>query len=104
MVRMTGVEDSTHYSGTAARLVLFIASLLLQVMLVIDAAVSHLEDLSSLEEYLYNLGKKHQAVGVKVESFSVRHPLLSYYSCSCSPVCSLRLSPSPCAHPLGSAG
>ncbi|XP_010114846.1 PREDICTED: neuroglobin, partial [Chlamydotis macqueenii] len=41
-----------------------------KVMLVIDAAVSHLENLSCLEEYLCNLGKKHQAVGVKVESFS----------------------------------
>lgn len=50
-------------------------------MLVIDAAVSHLENLSCLEEYLCNLGKKHQAVGVKVESFSVRHPLLSHRGC-----------------------
>ncbi|XP_038263253.1 neuroglobin isoform X1 [Dermochelys coriacea] len=41
-----------------------------KVMLVIDAAVTHLENLSSLEEYLANLGKKHQAVGVKVDSFS----------------------------------
>ncbi|XP_075782923.1 neuroglobin [Pelodiscus sinensis] len=41
-----------------------------KVMLVIDAAVTHLENLSSLEEYLTNLGKKHQAVGVKVDSFS----------------------------------
>nr|XP_021142811.1 neuroglobin [Columba livia] len=48
-----------------------------KVMLVIDAAVSHLENLSCLEEYLCNLGKKHQAVGVKVESFStVRESLL----------------------------
>ncbi|KAG6936710.1 neuroglobin [Chelydra serpentina] len=39
-------------------------------MLVIDAAVTHLENLSSLEEYLANLGKKHQTVGVKVDSFS----------------------------------
>lgn len=53
-------------------------------MLVIDAAVSHLENLSCLEEYLCNLGKKHQAVGVKVESFSVRHPLLSHYGCVCA--------------------
>ncbi|XP_020650030.2 neuroglobin [Pogona vitticeps] len=41
-----------------------------KVMLVIDAAVTHLENLHCLEEYLTNLGKKHQAVGVKVESFS----------------------------------
>ncbi|XP_025912946.1 neuroglobin isoform X1 [Apteryx rowi] len=41
------------------------------VMLVIDAAVNQLENLPCLEEYLYNLGKKHQAVGVKVESFSM---------------------------------
>lgn len=53
-------------------------------MLVIDAAVSHLENLSCLEEYLCNLGKKHQAVGVKVESFSVRCPLLSHYDCVCA--------------------
>ncbi|NXY92746.1 NGB protein, partial [Alcedo cyanopectus] len=43
---------------------------LLQVMLVIDAAVSHLENLACLEEYLCGLGRKHQALGVKVESFS----------------------------------
>ncbi|NXF85815.1 NGB protein, partial [Eubucco bourcierii] len=49
-----------------------------KVMLVIDAAVSHLEDLSSLEEYLYNLGKKHQAVGVKVDSFSTVGESLLY--------------------------
>uniref|UniRef100_A0A672N5M6 Nitrite reductase n=1 Tax=Sinocyclocheilus grahami TaxID=75366 RepID=A0A672N5M6_SINGR len=34
-----------------------------QVMLVIDAAVSHLDDLHSLEDFLSNLGRKHQAVG-----------------------------------------
>lgn len=68
-------------------------------MLVIDAAVSHLENLSCLEEYLCNLGKKHQAVGVKIESFSVRCLLLS----CCSPACSPQLSPSPCTHLLGSA-
>ncbi|NXU57294.1 NGB protein, partial [Turnix velox] len=49
-----------------------------KVMLVIDAAVSHLEDLSCLEEYLCNLGKKHQAVGVKVESFSAVGESLLY--------------------------
>lgn len=53
----------------------------LQVMLVIDAAVTHLENLPSLEEYLTNLGKKHQAVGVKVDSFSVRHRFSSCYFC-----------------------
>uniref|UniRef100_A0A8C8VE25 Nitrite reductase n=1 Tax=Pelusios castaneus TaxID=367368 RepID=A0A8C8VE25_9SAUR len=42
-----------------------------KVMLVIDAAVTHLENLPSLEEYLSNLGKKHQGVGVKLDSFSV---------------------------------
>lgn len=55
------------------------------MMLVIDAAVSHLEDLPCLEEYLCNLGKKHQAVGVKVESFSVRHTIPSHYGCLCNP-------------------
>lgn len=40
-------------------------------MVVLDEAVSHLENLQCLEEYLANLGRKHQAVGVKVESFSV---------------------------------
>ncbi|XP_010144485.1 PREDICTED: neuroglobin, partial [Buceros rhinoceros silvestris] len=49
-----------------------------KVMLVIDAAVSHLENLSCLEEYLCNLGKKHQAVGVKVESFSTVGESLLY--------------------------
>lgn len=43
----------------------------LQVMLVIDAAVSHLDDLHSLEDFLLNLGRKHQAVGVKPQSFAV---------------------------------
>lgn len=42
-----------------------------QVMLVIDTAVTKVEDLSSLEEYLAGLGKKHRAVGVKLSSFSV---------------------------------
>ncbi|XP_066550765.1 neuroglobin [Amia ocellicauda] len=41
-----------------------------KVMLVIDAAVSNLDDLHSLEEYLANLGRKHQAVGVKTQSFT----------------------------------
>ncbi|NXC88166.1 NGB protein, partial [Cercotrichas coryphoeus] len=49
-----------------------------KVMLVIDAAVSHLENLPCLEEYLCNLGKKHQAVGVKVESFSTVGESLLY--------------------------
>ncbi|OWK09471.1 NGB, partial [Cervus elaphus hippelaphus] len=39
-------------------------------MLVIDAAVTNVEDLSSLEEYLASLGRKHRAVGVKLSSFS----------------------------------
>lgn len=54
------------------------------MMLVIDAAVSHLENLPCLEEYLCNLGKKHQAIGVKVESFSVRHFLPSHCACVCA--------------------
>lgn len=41
-------------------------------MLVIDAAVSHLDDLHSLEDFLLNLGRKHQAVGVNTQSFAVR--------------------------------
>ncbi|XP_029422893.1 neuroglobin isoform X1 [Nannospalax galili] len=41
-----------------------------KVMLVIDAAVTNVEDLSSLEEYLASLGKKHRAVGVRLSSFS----------------------------------
>lgn len=40
-------------------------------MLVIDAAVTNVEDLSSLEEYLTTLGRKHRAVGVRLSSFSV---------------------------------
>lgn len=40
-------------------------------MLVIDTAVTNVEDLSSLEEYLAGLGRKHRAVGVKLSSFSV---------------------------------
>lgn len=42
-----------------------------QVMLVIDAAVSHLDDLHTLEDFLLNLGRKHQTVGVKTQSFTV---------------------------------
>ncbi|KAM4831086.1 neuroglobin isoform X1 [Urocitellus parryii] len=42
-----------------------------KVMLVIDTAVTNVEDLSSLEEYLAGLGRKHRAVGVKLSSFSV---------------------------------
>lgn len=61
----------------------------------IDAAVSHLENLSCLEEYLCNLGKKHQAVGVKVESFSVRRPLLS----RCGRVCAALPAALSCPHP-----
>ncbi|XP_042297791.1 neuroglobin [Sceloporus undulatus] len=49
-----------------------------KVMSVIDAAVSHLENLHSLAEYLANLGKKHQAVGVKLESFSTVGESLLY--------------------------
>ncbi|XP_051052061.1 neuroglobin isoform X2 [Phodopus roborovskii] len=41
-----------------------------KVMLVIDAAVTNAEDLSSLEEYLAGLGRKHRAVGVRLSSFS----------------------------------
>ncbi len=43
----------------------------MQVMLVIDAAVSHLDDLHTLEDFLLNLGRKHQAVGVNTQSFAV---------------------------------
>ncbi|XP_007472473.1 neuroglobin isoform X1 [Monodelphis domestica] len=49
-----------------------------KVMLVIDAAVTHVENLSSLEEYLTNLGKKHKAVGVKLSSFSTVGESLLY--------------------------
>ncbi|MGH0169349.1 UNVERIFIED_CONTAM: hypothetical protein FKN15_073309 [Acipenser sinensis] len=48
-----------------------------KVMLVIDAAVSHLDDLHCLVEYLVNLGRKHQAVGVKTQSFNVSNSLCS---------------------------
>ncbi|XP_051005641.1 neuroglobin isoform X3 [Acomys russatus] len=39
-----------------------------KVMLVIDAAVTNVENLSSLEEYLASLGRKHRAVGTVGES------------------------------------
>ncbi|PIO25299.1 hypothetical protein AB205_0165140 [Aquarana catesbeiana] len=42
-----------------------------KVMTVIDAAVSSLDSLSSLDEYLTGLGRKHRATGVKLESFKV---------------------------------
>ncbi|KAM4690846.1 neuroglobin [Rhinophrynus dorsalis] len=41
-----------------------------KVMTVIDAAVNNLDSLPSLDEYLANLGRKHRAVGVKLESFN----------------------------------
>ncbi|KAM4540200.1 neuroglobin isoform 2-T2 [Fundulus diaphanus] len=54
-----------------------------EVMLVIDAAVSHLDDLHSLEEFLLNLGRKHQAVGVSTQSFTeVGESLLYMLQCS----------------------
>ncbi|KAJ8290481.1 hypothetical protein GJAV_G00013390 [Gymnothorax javanicus] len=54
-----------------------------KVMLVIDAAVSHLDDLHSLEDFLFNLGRKHQAVGVQTQSFSaVGESLLYMLQCS----------------------
>uniref|UniRef100_A0A3Q3ITV1 Nitrite reductase n=1 Tax=Monopterus albus TaxID=43700 RepID=A0A3Q3ITV1_MONAL len=49
-----------------------------KVMFVIDAAVSHLDDLQSLEEFLLNLGRKHQAVGVNTQSFTVVGESLLY--------------------------
>ncbi|XP_028994416.1 neuroglobin [Betta splendens] len=49
-----------------------------KVMLVIDAAVSHLDDLPSLEDFLLNLGRKHQAVGVSTQSFAVVGEALLY--------------------------
>ncbi|XP_042630323.1 neuroglobin [Cyprinus carpio] len=49
-----------------------------KVMLVIDAAVSHLDDLHTLEDFLLNLGRKHQAVGVKTQSFTLVGESLLY--------------------------
>ncbi|MBN3314534.1 NGB protein, partial [Atractosteus spatula] len=49
-----------------------------KVMLVVDAAVSHLDNLHSLEEYLVNLGRKHQAVGVQTQSFAAVGESLLY--------------------------
>ncbi|XP_055029051.1 neuroglobin [Paramisgurnus dabryanus] len=49
-----------------------------KVMLVIDAAVSHLDDLNTLEDFLLNLGRKHQAVGVKTQSFTLVGESLLY--------------------------
>ncbi|XP_068195442.1 neuroglobin [Antennarius striatus] len=54
-----------------------------KVMLVVDAAVSHLDDLHSLEDFLLNLGRKHQAVGVSTQSFAtVGEALLYMLQCS----------------------
>lgn len=47
-------------------------------MLVLDAVVINVEDLSSLEEYLAGLGRKHRAVGVKLSSFSVGKEALPF--------------------------
>ncbi|XP_029453262.1 neuroglobin [Rhinatrema bivittatum] len=52
-----------------------------KVMLVIDAAVNSLENLPSLQEYLTGLGRKHQAVGVKTESFNTVGESLLYALC-----------------------
>lgn len=49
-----------------------------KVMSVIDAAVSNLENLSSLEEYLTGLGKKHKVIGVKMASFNTVGESLLY--------------------------
>nr|CAX11508.1 neuroglobin [Phodopus sungorus] len=49
-----------------------------KVMLVIDAAVTNMEDLSSLEEYLAGLGRKHRVVGVRLSSFSTVGESLLY--------------------------
>ncbi|XP_064427489.1 neuroglobin isoform X1 [Mirounga angustirostris] len=77
-----------------------------KVMLVIDTAVTNVEDLSSLEEYLAGLGKKHRAVGVKLSSFSVGkgalpdpRPPLSWSSLS---ICSF--SPFPYPQMTGAGG
>ncbi|XP_053330965.1 neuroglobin [Spea bombifrons] len=40
-----------------------------KVMTVIGAAVDSVDSLPSLDEYLTSLGRKHRAVGVKLESF-----------------------------------
>ncbi|XP_028840140.1 neuroglobin [Denticeps clupeoides] len=49
-----------------------------KVMLVVDAAVSHLDDLHTLEDFLLNLGRKHQAVGVNTQSFALVGESLLY--------------------------
>uniref|UniRef100_A0A4W5KGY9 Nitrite reductase n=1 Tax=Hucho hucho TaxID=62062 RepID=A0A4W5KGY9_9TELE len=51
-----------------------------KVMLVIDAAVSHLDNLHTLEDFLLNLGKKHQAVGVNTQSFAEQNFLGQGYT------------------------
>ncbi|CAL8272667.1 unnamed protein product [Merluccius merluccius] len=57
-----------------------------KVMLVVDAAVSHLDDLLSLEDFLLNLGRKHQAVGVDTQSFAVvGESLLYMLQCALGP-------------------
>lgn len=47
----------------------------------IDTAVTNVEDLSSLEDYLTGLGRKHRAVGVKLSSFSVGKGALALSAC-----------------------
>ncbi|XP_069494111.1 neuroglobin [Ambystoma mexicanum] len=49
-----------------------------KVMSVIDAAVTNLENLPSLEEYLTGLGRKHKAIGVKMASFNTVGESLIY--------------------------
>ncbi|KAM4661870.1 neuroglobin [Discoglossus pictus] len=49
-----------------------------KVMTVIGAAVGQLDSLPCLDEYLTGLGKKHRAVGVKLESFNTVGESLLY--------------------------
>lgn len=62
-------------------------------MLVIDAAVNHLDDLDSLEDFLLNLGRKHQAIGVNTQSFAVSIRVLQL-DCVCLQFLWMRLDES----------
>lgn len=69
-----------------------------KVMVVIDAAVNHLDDLDSLEDFLLNLGRKHQAVGVKTQSFTVSiRAQISQHSCVCLQILQMWLVESKCS-------
>ena len=80
------VDRADTVEQTAARLRQTYAGL--EVITCI-ADVTNVEDLSSLEEYLTSLGRKHRAVGVRLSSFSVGSGVRSHSRAPDLSCCSL---------------